>query len=288
MFTPSRITADLIRAHRAIGIAKRPRGRLPRQQYPKALESEYARAVTAYIVPRIKAAFAPLYAALPGLLAAARHDWRADAGVRKAQEMIDEARDRLRSSVRTTEIDALAQQFARKVSTHQRIQLARQTKAALGVDVVAHDRTVPALIENFAANNVALIKDIGNSVAAKTELAVSRAIADGTLHGDLAEELKTIGYGETRAALIARDQIGKLSGQINAVRQKELGATRFTWRTVGDERVRDAHDEIDGDEFEYNAGGHPTEGLPGEAILCRCYAEPIFDDILDEASADDS
>jgi uncharacterized protein with gpF-like domain len=26
----------------------------------------------------------------------------------------------------------------------------------------------------------------------------------------------------------------------------------------------------------------PPEGLPGEPILCRCYAEPVFDDLLAE------
>ncbi len=91
------------------------------------------------------------------------------------------------------------------------------------------------------------------------------------------------GFGERRSKLIARDQVGKLYGQLNASRQKDIGVEKFTWRTVGDERVRDEHEALDGEVFSYD--DPPEEGLPGEEVLCRCSAEPLFSDLL--AAADE-
>lgn len=283
----AKVTADMIRAHRVFAIPTRRR-KLPRQFPPVMIEREYARALVAFVVPRIRAALAPLLAALPGILERARAerraDYRADAGEsRRAREMIETARDQLRTSISTKDIEALAEKFAERTSTYQRVQLGRQTSAALGVDVYASDRRLPPLIEAFVDANVGLVKDIGEKVAARIELEVVRGVQDGMLHGDLAEKIQAIGFGEERAALIARDQVGKLYGQINATRQTELGVDKFIWRTVGDERVRDEHEELDGEEFLYSEGGHDTEGLPGEAILCRCWAEPVFDAILEQA-----
>lgn len=280
-------TAQMIQAHRVFGVPSRRR-RLPRQQPPKMIEREYASAVLELVVPRIRAALAPLFAELPQLLARAaaerRHDVRADAGEsRRVRQLLETAREKIRTSISTKDIEALAEKFARRTSTYHRIQLARQTNAALGVDVYASDRRLPPLIDAFVDSNVGLIKDIGEKVAARVELEVARGVQDGMLHGDLAEKLEAIGFGEERAALIARDQVGKLYGQINATRQTELGVDRFIWRAVGDERTRDLHEELDGEEFSFSEGGHETEGLPGEPVLCRCWAEPIFDEILDAA-----
>jgi SPP1 gp7 family putative phage head morphogenesis protein len=49
---------------------------------------------------------------------------------------------------------------------------------------------------------------------------------------------------------------------------------------VGDERVRDEHEGLDGEQFDYD--DLPSEGLPGEPIQCRCYAEPVLSAILDD------
>lgn len=94
-----------------------------------------------------------------------------------------------------------------------------------------------------------------------------RAIQDGQLHGDLADELEgQFGFSEDRAALIARDQIGKAYGQINASRQREMGVTQFIWRTVEDERVRSEHEDRNGETYDYS---DPPDGeLPGEPINC--------------------
>lgn len=304
MFSRAKVTADLVRASRMFARNSRRR-RLPVQQPPKLIERAYAEELAALVVPRIRAALGPLLAALPGMLERAKAErridqepgwtsraparmaawWRRDAGEGKqARQLLEAARQKIRGSISTAEIEALAEKFARRTATYQRIQLGRQVNAALGVDVAASDKRLPPLIDAFVDANVGLVKDIGDRVAARVESEVLRAVQDGSLHGDIAGQIEKIGFGEERAKLIARDQVGKLYGQINATRQGELGIQKFIWRSSGDERVRDLHEELDGQEFSYAEGGHPTEGLPGEPVLCRCWAEPVFDEILEEVA----
>ncbi len=277
-------TAAIARAMQAKTHKARP---LPRQVDPRLLEGEYARHLLAFVSPRITAAFADLEAELPRLLASAaleRFDaLRLDAGEgKRVRELVKQAREKMRGSILTPELEKLAEEFARKTSTFQRMQLGRQVKAALGVDIFTGDARIAPLMEAFVDANVGLITKTTDDVAGRIESNVLRAVQDGkpwdVFRGELMEDF---GYGRARAELIARDQIGKFYGQANAARQREMGVTQFIWRTSGDERVRDEHDEIDGDTFSYDEGGHPTEGLPGEAIQCRCSAEPDFSTILD-------
>lgn len=48
---------------------------------------------------------------------------------------------------------------------------------------------------------------------------------------------------------------------------------RYTWHTVGDERVRDDHADRQGETFRW--GQPPEGGHPGEDYNCRCWAVPI-------------
>ena len=47
------------------------------------------------------------------------------------------------------------------------------------------------------------------------------------------------------------------------------------------DRVRDEHQELEGETFSYD--DPPSEGLPGQPVLCRCFAEPVLDEILEAA-----
>ena len=52
--------------------------------------------------------------------------------------------------------------------------------------------------------------------------------------------------------------------------------TRYTWRTVGDGKVRDAHAALAGQVFSWSSP--PPSGHPGTDHNCRCWAEPYFGD----------
>lgn len=281
-------TRGQVRLMRAVGVARRPRKRLPRQLTPRPIEREYA-AHLLRVVAAVREAFAPLVAELPDLLERIARERRGDARARmdageidRIRQLVDQARTRISDTVDQRDLAALAEEFARRTATFQRVQLNRQVQSALGVDVFSSDRGLAALVEGFTMENVALIKDIPAKIAAGVEGAVTRAATSGTLHPDLAKELqRQFGYGENRAKLIARDQIGKFYGAVNASRQQALGVTRYTWRTVRDERVRDEHEALEGEVFAYDDPAGGDDGmLPGEPVQCRCWAEPVMDDLL--------
>ncbi len=273
-------TARLIRAIGTGGAT----GPLPRQHPPIRIEEEYVAAVKRLVIEPLRKLLQPLFAELPRLMASANRDrhnvLHADAGEgRRVRELVEKAREGLAEAATPTELEALARSLAARTADFNEVQLARQTKAALGVDVFASDRALKPLTEAFVDANVGLITNIGDKLATDIETTTMRAIQEGKLHGDLATELEgKFGLAEDRAALIARDQVGKAYGQINAARQREMGVDSFVWRTVHDERVRPEHEERDGETYTY---ADPPEGeLPGEPINCRCYAEPNFESIL--------
>jgi len=296
-------TVALLQAAAFAGKKHRRRGVMPRQLQPTAIGLDYARALRR-VVEKMRAAFEPLFEALPALVEAERRERkidseRADAGQSKrARELIEQARKRMAATITAQELEALAVQFANATSTFQRIQLNRQTRSVIGVDIFTGDKFLPVVVEGFAEENVALIKGITAKLADDVEGSTLRALQRGTLASDLADDLENrFGYAEDRAKLIARDQIGKLNGQINAARQQELGVTRFRWRTMKDERVtgdpdgkypkaEPSHYDLEGKVFSYDdppeAGRDGEPALPGEAINCRCWAEPYLEDILDE------
>jgi SPP1 gp7 family putative phage head morphogenesis protein len=279
---PAEVTARMLAVRRAVGLARPPRKRLPRQLEPRGIAREYSAALLVY-VERARQALEPLMYELPALLASARAtrgDRRADAGEgKRVRELVEQAAKKFDEMTSQRETERLAEDFARKTATWQRVQMDRQTKAALGADVFQSDRALEPAVDGFVSENVALIKSLSTKMYSDIEGDVQRAITSATPHHELAKQLEhRYALGRDRARLIARDQVGKIYGQINAARQKAMGVTRFKWRTVNDNRVRADHEEREGKIYSYD---DPPDGeLPGEPILCRCYAEPVYDDLL--------
>lgn len=269
------------------------RKKLPRQNPPRRHEEDYAGALVK-IVRRTRHAYGPLLRALPGLLegaAAARRGDRVDAGEsNKIRQMAQAAAEASRRAIPRHEIDSLARKFAERTSTYQRIQLANQVRSALGVDPIFRDKGLAARVEHFTHENVALVTRIPERLHGDLESMVTRAVSSGRPHPALAEEIEErFGVAERHARLIARDQIGKFYAGVNHARQREMGVDKFVWRTAGDERVREEHAELDGEEFDYDDPPvvEGEEALPGEQIQCRCWAEPVLEELEDDDEPDD-
>lgn len=281
-------TARALGIRRKLGLTRPPRKQLPAQQSPKNLMREYAARLNAIAV-RLAGAFDDLKSELPRLLEGAARDRHADARMdagegKRVRDLIAQARAKMATMIAPGEVEALAAEFARKTSTFQRTQLTKQTRAALGADMFISDRRIGPLMQAFVDSNVGLIKGLSDRMATDIESATLTAVQTAKPWSEFSEEIqKKLDVSETRATTIARDQIGKFYGQANSARQRELGITHFIWRTSNDERVRDEHEALDGQRFAYS--DPPSEGLPGEPILCRCSAEPDFSGIL--GSVDD-
>ncbi len=275
-------SAGQVLLHRKIGIVKK-RKAMPRQKWPAMIEAEYAKAII-NMLARSKAGILEVVKSLPPLIASAavgRERTDADEG-RRARELVDAARTQMRQVIQPNEIDKLAEKFGQRTANYHKSELAQQVKATFGIDIHYVDRP-GARISNFAAESVSHIQSIPERLHDSVAKLVTRGISEGMTHDELAGHIeKAYSVGETDARRIARDQIGKLYGALNADRQQSMGVNRFIWRTAGDERVREEHEALNGQEFSYDEGGDDEEGLPGEPIQCRCYAEPVLDDILGE------
>lgn len=257
------------------------RKRLPRTPGPRPIDRAYRRALLD-LVRQIREAYAPVFAALPALIARAQSE-RNDSASDDARDLLARTQAALEASVQTSDLERIARRYGSEVDAFQRAQLAKQVRSALGADVFAgaDGRAVQAALNGFIVENVALIKDLRQTTVSGIEQTITRAVASATPHSRVAEELeKRFGLSERRAALIARDQIGKAYGQITAARHRQIGVSRYIWRTVRerDERVREEHEEREGEVFSYD--DPPEDGHPGEPINCRCYPEPVLDDVL--------
>jgi SPP1 gp7 family putative phage head morphogenesis protein len=212
--------------------------------------------------------------------------FRTDAkSTEKAAHLLAETKKQVSAIKSDVQLHGVAQKVAAKTAAHNKVQLARQTKAALGVEVHAPDKALHIFIDHFAHENAALISTLNETIASKIAGLVIRAVGRGTMIEDLAKQIdERYEVSKAHARLIARDQVGKLYGQINGARQKELGVKRFIWRTVGDDHVRDEHEELEAkSEAEpFSFDDPPDEGMPGEPIQCRCVSEPVFEELIDE------
>lgn len=187
-------------------------------------------------------------------------------------EKIDALRAEFDERFSRRKLGALVEPFAQQTADFQAVQLNAQLREAVAVDVVGGEPWLARAATEFTRENVALIRTIPERFFGEIETLVMREAADGARWETLVDGIEErYDVSRSRSKIIARDQVGKFYGDLNRVRQTDLGITRFVWRTVRDNRVRPEHADIDGQSFEW---GSAPDGGPGEAVLCRCYADP--------------
>ena len=181
------------------------------------------------------------------------------------------------------ELEFLIRKQGLEVNEHTLAQFRKQYKTVLGLDPLVNEPWLAAKMTNYVSENVNLIESIDSKFFAEVEQVVFRGAAQGLSSKDLAEQIRDrFDVSHSRFQLIARDQVGKLTGQLNQARQQNAGFSRYIWRTSRDNRVRPEHEEREGEVFDWDSP--PDDGHPGQPIQCRCYAEPIFEDLVDEST----
>lgn len=194
---------------------------------------------------------------------------------KKIRQVIDSAESSFTRSLDIEDVKATIKKNASRVDKQNRQQVFQQARASIGVERLLNPKTI---IEqnNFVKANVSLIKTIGPEHFAKITKIVDEGFAAGTSSRVLKDRIAEVGgVTERRAALIARDQVGSLNANLTKARHVANGFDSFIWTTVGDDRVRDEHEAINGQTFPYSTGA-PGEGFPGDPINCRCFAAPVF------------
>jgi len=179
-------------------------------------------------------------------------------------------------------------------------QFEKGARSVLGVEFpVGEDWWLQAR-ENWAQFNYQIISGDMRKYVMDINRLVERAITSGQSVRELSKEIQALDSKITkgRANFIARDQIGRLNGQITQMRMESVGLTMYVWETAGDERVRGnpngkypnarpSHYEMDNllclwsDSSVYSEDGgktwidRPAGAVmlhPGDDYQCRCTA----------------
>ncbi|UKH41048.1 phage head morphogenesis protein [Actinobacillus pleuropneumoniae serovar 4 str. M62] len=159
-------------------------------------------------------------------------------------------------------------------------QFQQTLKKAYGVDIFTAEPWLDEVLKLAEMQNISLIKSIPTQLHEKLQYRFVDAVQKGKRWEEVAKEVQELTRAtKKRARLIARDQIGKLNGQLTKARQEQIGVKSYIWRTSLDERVRKLHVGREGQEFAWD--NPPNDGHPGEPILCRCYAEAVLPDLDD-------
>lgn len=182
-------------------------------------------------------------------------------------------------SVKTQFSDVNLNRISKGLSEQQAKGFARQMLHA-GIDL----RTLPYAgdkLNEFVFNNTQRIQSL---------LAEEVQAVYGIIEGqpDLSrKELSKMIREETRASakkakLIATNEVLTLQKTLDHVRQKAMGFTKFMWNTLKDQRVRESHQELDGQIFSFNDlpvrnGERVYPGSPTKfCINCRCYQTVVL------------
>lgn len=187
--------------------------------------------------------------------------------------------------------DIIAAQFVNNVDratitslAHSIRKAPKPTAESLIVKLNSHGRQ--ALNANKAATieNVALIKSIPAKYHNQVTFLVTEAAGQGRGRKWLEDELVALGHStKSRAKLIAKDQLNKVTEVINVSRQRGLGITHNQWHhSSRPKQPRQAHIKADGKIYQLDKGCL-IDGeyiYPGQKINCYCYSSPviIFDD----------
>lgn len=209
---------------------------------------------------------------------------------RDLSSLIKEQIDKIKKS-----LGAPLENYALKIATDTAIKGGKANRAAfvadirkaIGVDLqkVLTEEGIESVIRDAVRTNVSLIKTIPEQYFEQIEGMILQGIDEGKDFFSIRQDLLELnGRNTRRARVIARDQVSKMNSAIARARQESIGITHYIWRTVGDESVRSEHKVLNGRKFAWSEippGGY----RPGEAIQCRCIAEPVLSGFYKEVKA---
>ena len=149
---------------------------------------------------------------------------------------------------------------------------------------------------SWAEDNYTLITSNAKNYVSKINTLTEQAIVNGLSPMKLKDEIMkaTESLSDKHCKLIARDQMGKLSGQITQAQMEEIGLELYVWSTAYDDRVRDSHALMEGllcrwddaSVCSYDNGKtwvpRPSGAVdlhPGQDIQCRCAALAFYPEL---------
>jgi len=133
------------------------------------------------------------------------------------------------------------------------------------------------------AEQVKLITSLPLEAAERVQHMTREGIIKGWRADQIAAEImKTGEVSLSRANTIARTEVGRTSTLLTQARAEHVGSTHFKWISAGDSDVRPTHRALNGKVFRWDDPPECDPGhraLPGAIWNCRCYPEPILEDL---------
>ena len=181
-------------------------------------------------------------------------------------------------------------------------QFEKGAKSIFGIEFPTGEDWWPDARDTWANNNYQIIRSDMSRYISQINTLTEQAVTTGATVKTLREQIRKLDdtISKTRADFIARDQIGKLNGQITQMRQESIGLTMYVWETAGDERVRSTHYPMDGllcnwdDSTVFSEDGGKTwrdrpmgavQLHPGQDYQCRCTATAFYQELVGEADS---
>lgn len=152
---------------------------------------------------------------------------------------------------------------------------------------------------SWAEDNYTLITSNAKKYVEQINILTEQAIVNGMSPMKLKEEIlkATEGLSVKHCKLLARDQMGKLNGQITQAQMEEVGLDLYVWSTSADDRVRDSHAIMEGllcrwddasvysDDNGKTWKARPSGAVdlhPGQDIQCRCVGLAFYPELVSE------
>lgn len=188
--------------------------------------------------------------------------------------------DRLKSIFGGLEVqsDRIAKLVVGRASSVHEARFVGGIKRELGIDighVIRQNPKVAARVAAMTRQNAALIKSIPQEYIAKVEKTLLKSLTQGSKESLIKEIQKIHAVTTSKARFIARDQTAKFNGVLTEARQTAIGVEEYDWVTSRDSRVRDSHEEKDGQRFRWDSPPSDT-GHPGHDYNCRCTARAVI------------
>lgn len=132
---------------------------------------------------------------------------------------------------------------------------------------------------------VELITSLPLEAAQRVHKLTLQGLETGTRASEAAKEIMRSGHVcESRAMLIARTETARTASALVEARSLYVGSDGYIWRTVRDNDVRKLHRRLEGKFIAWSkppvAGSNGETAHAGQIYNCRCWPEPVLQDIV--------
>ena len=162
----------------------------------------------------------------------------------------------------------------------------RVMRRTAGIDVFNGSPALQSYLQASAKQNAELIRSIPEEYLNRVSTLVQSNMRSGMRPSFIEKAMQEqFGVTQRKARFIARDQAGKIQGELAEKQQRGAGFSHFEWIDSSDSRVRHRHEEIANKVTEFGRGIYSWSDLPlsdkglpikpGQDFACRCSSRPV-------------